>query len=103
LINGFEQDQETLDNVERYKKDPPGIERSFFNRNADYWVRVDIRQNQLREGSIEVEIYNAYVGASPEVKPLLTKTADTIEVAIKKVAPNIKILRSEGLTGIPFI
>lgn len=28
--------------VERYRKEPPGIKRSFFERNADYFVHVDI-------------------------------------------------------------
>ena len=108
LENGFEKyEGETQYQIARFRKKPPEIRLGFFDRNEDYMVRVDINRkqqgNEPTGESFEVIIHNRLVGNHPEFKPIMTKTADFIENAIKKTAPDIKVQRSERLTGIPFI
>jgi len=89
--------------LERYRKEPPGIEKPFFERKADYSVHVDIIYSARDVPDIEVHIYNVYVGNDPKIKAALLQIAGLIEKIVQEVAPEIKIIRSEGLTGIPFI
>ncbi len=94
--------------IERYQKDFHNIQRSFFDRNADYSVHVDviyrnIQSNDNPQCEVEVFIYNVYVGNDPKMKPTLVKAADSIESLLRSGIPGILIHRSERLTGIPLI
>lgn len=104
LSNGFEKENSpvTGEIVDRYRKKLLNVKRIFSNRNAEYWIQVDIRQKQ-QDGNIEVEIYNVYVGNSPEVRPVLNETADSIENALKKAVPNISIRRTGNVIAVPII
>jgi hypothetical protein len=83
--------------LERFMKKP------FSGKNESYFIYVDLIYQETENTPIEVWLYNVYRGNSPELKPLLTETADKIEREIKNKVPGIKIIRKEGLTGLPFI
>jgi hypothetical protein len=94
------QERETL---ERYRKEFLGIEKPFFELNADYSVHVDVTYSARNVTDIEVHIYNVYRGNDPKVKPALLEAAGQIEKIVQEVVPGARIIRSEGLTGIPLI
>lgn len=93
------QKQETL---ERYRKEPQGSEKHSSGKKPDYSV-VDIIYTVGDITDIEVHIYNINVGNNPKVKPTLLGTANRIEKMIRDTIPEVKIIRSEGLAGVPFI
>jgi len=106
LENGFEKyEGDTSYQTERFRKNIPEIPRGFLDRNTDYWVHVEIDHKPQGHGPgeiFDVHIYNAYVGNNPKFKPFMIKTAESIENAIKKIVPAIKVQRSEWV-GTPFI
>ncbi len=104
IANGFEEVEISRSHglIDRYKKRLEGVKRTFSNRNAEYWIMVDIWQRQ-HQNNFEVNIYNVYVGNSPEVKPILNEIANSIENILRNSVPNINILRSEKIIPMSII
>lgn len=102
LTNGFKKLDQPDSRFEDYEKDIQKLKPSFFGGSA-YQVRIQIHFYQGEDGPFEIEIYNAYEGADPEVKQCLVEVADSLDRAIKQVIPSINIKRTEGRTGIPII
>ena len=88
--------------VERYSRDLFENPGTFYERNADRSLHVDVFYPE-NLGSMEVYIYNLYFGNDEKLKPQLLEAAKQMETFIRETVPEAKVIRTEYPVSTPLI